>query len=159
MQVINSTVIWELSTIFFFRQLISGGLYLGGVYIRVLISGGLVSWGLISEGLIYLGHISRGLISGGACNRVLYPGDFYLGVISGGLIAGKLISGVLYPGDFYTGGLYSTQTIFKDSTCFTLGAGARFCCKYMTICFINCCIFCRCGIKRKYHLSSRRINE
>ena len=40
------------------------------------------------------------------------------------------------------------------------GAGARTCCKYMTIiCFINCCIFCRCGIKRKYHLSSRRINE
>ena len=31
----------------------------------------------------------------------------------------------LYPGDFYPGGLYSTLTIFKDSTCFTLGEWAR----------------------------------
>ena len=72
MQLINSTVIRELSTIIFLQELISGGLYLGGggggggAYIR----------GLITEGLI-----------SAAYNRVL---------ISGGHIAGGLISGVSY---------------------------------------------------------------
>ena len=40
MQLINSTVIRELSTIIFFQELISGSLYLGGLY-PGLVSGGL----------------------------------------------------------------------------------------------------------------------
>ena len=131
MQLINSTVIRELSTIFFFRQLISGGLHLGGGggYIRVLISGRLVSWVHISQGLIYPGAYTRGLIT-----ESLYPGDFYPGGYNRwaynrganirGLIIGAYVRG-LYPGDFYPGGLYSTLTIFKDSTCFTLAERAR----------------------------------
>ena len=96
MQLINSTVIRELSTIFFSGSLYPGAYIWGEVYIRVLVSGGPVSSGLISQGLIY-----PGLISGD-----IYPGG-------------------LYRGDFYPGGLYSTLTIFKDSTCFTLAERAR----------------------------------
>ena len=146
MQLTNSTVIRELSTIFFFRQLISGGLYLGGWgYIRVLISGRLVSWGRISEGLIYPGayireHISRGLVFGWLITGSLYPGDFYPGNFypgdfypgayireaynRGANIRGLITEG-FYPGDFYPVGLYSTLTILKDSTCFTLAERAH----------------------------------
>ena len=68
-QLINSTVIWELSTIFF-----------PAAYIRGLISSGrLVSWGLISEGLTYPGAYIQGHISRGLITRSLYLGDFYLG--------------------------------------------------------------------------------
>ena len=135
MQLINSTVIRELSTIFFFRQLISGGLHLGGGgYIRVLTSGRLVSWGHISQGLIYPGAYNRGHITRGLITGSLYPGDFYpggyirwaynRGANIRGLIIGAYVRG-LYPGDFYPGGLYSTLKFFKDSTCFTLAERAR----------------------------------
>ena len=117
----NSTVIRELSTIFF-RQLISGGLYLGeGVYIRGFISGRLVSWGLIFEGLIYPGAYIpgayiRGLITGNLYPGNFYPGDFYPGAAIRELITGELISGGLYrarglhPG-LISGGLLSRGPI------------------------------------------------
>ena len=114
-QLINSTVIRELSTIFFSSSLYPGA-YIWGVYIRVLISGRLVSWGLISVRLIYPGAYIGGIYPGG-----IYPG----GLLSGGLLSGGLYPGVLYPGGVYPGGLYSTLTIFKDSTCFTLAERAR----------------------------------
>ena len=59
MQLINSTVIWELASIIFFRELIYGDYIWGGAYILGLITGG---------------HISGGIITGG-----LYPGGFYPG--------------------------------------------------------------------------------
>ena len=73
MQLINSTVIRELSTVFFSGSFSSGPISgMGGEgwgYIRVLIRARLVSWGLISEALIYSGAYSRGTYPGG-----LYPG-------------------------------------------------------------------------------------
>ena len=70
MQLINSTVIREHSTIIFFQELIYGNLYLGGLYPgaynRVLISG----W-----------HISRGLISGGFIPGNLFPGAYIRGTL------------------------------------------------------------------------------
>ena len=95
MQLINSTVIRELSTIFFFPAAyiwgpISG---MGGVggYIRVLISGRLASWGLI-----YPGSYIPGAYIWGGYNREL---------ISGGLLSRRLLSGGLYPGVLHPGGL------------------------------------------------------
>ena len=64
-------------------------------------------------GLIYGGFISRGVIS--------------RGLITGEHIFGRLITKglyrCLYPGGFSSGGLRSTLTIFKDSTCFTRAEG------------------------------------
>ena len=69
MQLINSTVIRELSTIIFYRELITGSLNLGGLYPgaynRVLISEWHISGGLISGGLITGGLISGAYIPGG----------------------------------------------------------------------------------------------
>ena len=65
MQSINSTVIRELSTIFFFWQLLSGGLYLGGGGLYP----GAYKWEVYPGGLYTQGLISRGI----------YPGSLYLG--------------------------------------------------------------------------------
>ena len=69
MQLINSTVIRELSTIIFYRELITGSLNLGGLYPGayngVLISEWHISGGLISGGLITGGLISGAYIPGG----------------------------------------------------------------------------------------------
>ena len=67
MQLINSTVIRELSTIFFFRQLISGGLYLGG---------GLYPGAYKREACILVAYIRGAYIPGGIYPGSLYPGDF-----------------------------------------------------------------------------------
>ena len=75
---INFTVIRELSTIIFFREPISGDLYMGA-YIRGIITGGFISMGL-QPGAYTRGHISRGLITGS-----LYPGAYIRGLIFGGL--------------------------------------------------------------------------
>ena len=139
MQLINSTVIRELSTIYFFpaayiRGPISGG---GGLYPDAYKRGACIL-GAYIRGAYIPGGLYPGTYIPGACIRGLVTGaysrwTFIRGPISGGFsreanIRG-LITGGLYPRDFYPGDLYSTLTIFKDSTCFTLGAGARFCCK------------------------------
>ena len=72
MQLINSTVIRELSTIIFFRELISGSLNLGGLY------PGAYNRGLISEGLTPGAYIRVADIPGGYI-RELISGDLYSG--------------------------------------------------------------------------------
>ena len=101
--------------------------------------------GAYYQGAYIRGYISRGLITGD-----IYPGAYISGRYPGAYIRGTfyrwLTAEVYMPayirGGFYLGGLKSTLIILKDSTCFT--------------CVER--IFCRCAIKRKYHLSSRRIN-
>ena len=68
MQLINSTVIRELSTIIFFREIISGGLYLGGLYPGAY------------NGVLIFGAYIPGLTSGS-----LYPGAYIRGLIIGDL--------------------------------------------------------------------------
>ena len=97
-----------------------------------------ISWGLIPEGLITRGHMSGGLIPEGLITGSIYLGGLYPGAyIRGGLYPGWLITGeliigrlitrglyrCLYPGCFSSGGLRSTLTVFKDSTCFTHAEG------------------------------------
>ena len=70
MQLINSTVIRELSTIIFFRELISGSLNLGGLHPEAYI-GGLTTGGLYPGGIY-----PRGLYLGGIYPEGLYPGAY-----------------------------------------------------------------------------------
>ena len=81
MQLINSTVIRELSTIIFFRELMSGSQYLGGLHPGVY-SRGLISVGLQLGANIRVAYIP-GLISGS-----LYPGEYNRGLIPGHISRG-----------------------------------------------------------------------
>ena len=87
MQLINSTVIRELSTNFFFRELISG------TYIWGLITGGLISRAYIQGYILSHGAYIWGIISGG-----VYLGAYIWGLLSGGIYLGGLYLGGLYPG-------------------------------------------------------------
>ena len=145
MQLINSTVIRELSTRFFSGSLYPGA-YIwgwgGGGYIRVLISGRLVSWGLISEGLIYPGAYIRSIYPGGLKARAYVRGTFIRGLISGSIIRGAynrganiwgLITGGLCPelisGGFLSRGLIlHTDNFLRLNLFYARGAGACFCC-------------------------------
>ena len=88
MQLINSTVIRELSTIIFFRELISGSLYLRGLYPGAY-NRGLISRGLQPGAYIRVAYIPgayiRELISRGLYPGGIYPGAYIRGLISGGL--------------------------------------------------------------------------
>ena len=97
--------------------------YILGAYTRGAYNQGAYIWGTYTRGAYNREHISGGLISRGLHLGGLYPG----GLITGELIIGRLITRglyrCLYPGGFSSGGLRSTLTIFKDSTCFTHAEG------------------------------------
>ena len=86
MQLINSYVIRELSTIIFFQELISGSLNLGGFYPWAYISG--LTTECLYPGGIYPVGLYLGAYIRGAYNR---------GHVSGGLITGGLISRAYIP--------------------------------------------------------------
>ena len=105
MQLINSTVIRELSIIFFSRSLYPGPISGGGSYIRGLITEGLINYRRAYNGvLISGGHISWGLISGAYIPGGLYLGHISLGAYIWGHISQGLIPRGLLPGGLITGG-------------------------------------------------------
>ena len=93
-QLTNSTVIQELSTIFFSGSLYPGAYIWGG--------GGLFPGAYKREACILGAYIRGAYIPGG-----LYPGAYILGAYIRGLITGSLYLGDFYPGGLYPGGLIS----------------------------------------------------